>query len=104
MSYRVTYYIGKYDKETFKQELSNEYFKNTITSLLGECTIIEVSGTYVNSKNKVVKAPNLKVETIVDDDFKYIRSNAINNCQVFKRKFNQESILLTIEEIEYEVI
>lgn len=104
MSYRVTYYIGKYDKETFKQELSNEYFRNTITSTLGECTIIETTGTRFNSKNKVVKEPNLKVETIVDDEFKYIRSNVINNCQIFKKKFNQESILFTIDEIEYEVI
>lgn len=104
MSYRITYYIGKYDKETFKQELSNEYFKNTISSILGECTIIESSGIYQNFKNKTVKEPSLKVEIIVDDELRYIRSNVINNCQTFKRKFNQEAILFTIEEIEYEVI
>lgn len=104
MSYRITYYIEKYDKETFKQELSNEYFKNTITTTLGECIIIEASGTHLNSKNKVVKEPNLKIEIIVDDELKYIRSDVINNCQIFKRKFNQESILFTIDEIEYEVI
>lgn len=104
MSYRVTYYIRKYDQETFKQELSNEYFKNTITSILGECTIIETSETHLNFKNKVVKEPTLKVETIFDDELKYIRSNVINNCQTFKRKFNQESVLFTIDEIEYEVI
>ena len=104
MSYRITYYIGKYDKETFKQELSNEYFKNTISSILGECTIIKSSAIYLNFKNKVVKEPNLKVEIIVDDELKYIRSTVIDNCRTFKRKFNQEAILFTIEEIEYEVI
>lgn len=81
MSYRITYYIGKYDKETYKQELSNEYFKNTITSTLGECTIIETSGIYFNSKNRIVKEPSLKVEIILDDELKYIRSNVINNCK-----------------------
>lgn len=104
MSYRVTYYIGKYDKETFKQELSNKYFKNTIASTLRECTIIETSGFYFNSKNKIVKEPSLKVETILDDELNYVRSDVINNCQIFKRKFNQDSILFTIDEIEYEVI
>ena len=104
MSYRVTYYIGKYDKETFKQELSNEYLKNTITSVLGECTIIETCGTYFNFKNKVAKEPSLKIEKIIDDELKYVRPDTINNCQMFKRKFNLETILFTIDEIDYEVV
>lgn len=98
--YEVKYFIGKFDKDTRKQELSNEYFVSQIIKRLGECTIIRSKGSYLNYEYKMIKEPSLLVIELVDD---LPKETAINNCKHFKKIFNQESILFTIQEIEYEV-
>lgn len=96
--YKVTYYIGKFDKNTNKQELANEYFVSTITKLLNECTIIRSKSVYINSKNKQIHEPSLVVIKFTND----IDDLALNT-KYFKRWFNQESILVTVEDVKVEV-
>lgn len=104
MSYKITYYIGKFDKDTNKQELSNEYFINQIVRQLGDCTIIRTKDCYtMEATRKQVHEPSLKVEQIVFDNNYYL-NDVINNCKYFKKIFHQESILYTVQEIEYDFV
>lgn len=104
MPYKVTYYIGKFDKDTNKQELSNEYFINQIVRRLGDCTIIRTKGCYtMNATNKQVHEPSLKVEQIISNDEYYVQ-DVIDNCKHFKKIFHQESILYTIQELDFDFV
>ena len=104
--YKLTFYIGKFDKNTGKQELSNDYFVNTITRELGDCTIIRVKGCYtMQETKKQLHEPSLKVEKIlIDIDYNSIYKDAVTLSKEFKKLFNQESVLFTIQELETAVL
>lgn len=98
--YKIIYYIGKNDKDTGKQTLSNEFFISTINKILGECTIIRAKGLYFDTKGRQIHKPSLVVIKFDNDNGV---SNIPYNVKQFKKLFNQECILVEKQEINTEV-
>lgn len=46
--YKITYYIGCNDKDTLKQELSDEFFISTFDSLFENYTLSQTQGRFTN--------------------------------------------------------
>lgn len=93
----INFYIGKFDKTTHKQELSNEFILNAIHKTLTKrgvqgYTIISCKGCYTHSNGTIVREPSYKV-TVVDYT---IPVQAI--CNELKLALNQESILVEVYE------
>lgn len=91
----INFYIGKFDKLTHKQELSNEYILNAIHRTLKDYgvsgyTVTSCKGCYTHTNGTIVREPSYKV-TVVDYT---IPVQAI--CNELKLALNQESILVEI--------
>ena len=89
----INFYIGKFDKTTHKQELSNEYILNAIHRILTKhCvegyTVTSCKGCYTHDSGAIVREPSYKVTVI----------NAILPlyviCNELKLALNQETILV----------
>ena len=89
----INFYIGKFDKLTHKQELSNEYILNAIHKILTKhgvsgYTVTSCKGCYTHTDGSIVREPSYKVTVI----------NAILPlyviCNELKLALNQESILV----------
>ena len=89
----INFYIGKFDKLTHKQELSNEFILNAIHKTLRSCgvsgyTVTSCKGCYTHTNGNIVREPSYKVTVI----------NAILPlyviCNELKLALNQESILV----------
>lgn len=89
----INFYIGKFDKTTHKQELSNEYILNAIHKALAKravpgYTVTSCKGCYIHTNGTIVREPSYKV-TVVD----YTIPVQII-CNELKLALNQESILV----------
>lgn len=92
-------YIGMYDKDTKKQELSNTEFLNTVRKVMrynfiDNYTIIKAKGHY-KSDTMTVCEPSIIVDIIIDYelDTDFIKTQL---CKFL----NQESVLITKQEIQ----
>lgn len=86
-------YIGKFDRTTHKQELSNEYILNAIHKILAKravpgYTVTSCKGCYTHTDGTIVREPSYKV-TVVD----YTIPIQII-CNELKLALNQECILV----------
>lgn len=98
--YKITYYIGCNDKNTLKQELSDEFFISTLDSLFENYTLSQTQGRFTN-KDGVKTFEKSFVATLITDDEKDIDDVFIlHNCKHLKAFLNQESILVTKELIQ----
>lgn len=89
----TNFYIGKFDKTTHKQELSNEYILNAIHKILTKhevsgYTVTSCKGCYTHTNGTIVREPSYKV-TVVDYT---IPVQAV--CNELKLALNQEVILV----------
>ena len=89
----TNFYIGKFDKTTHKQELSNEYILSAIHKSLTKrnvqgYTVTSCKGCYTHTNGTIVREPSYKV-TVVDVG---LPLQAI--CIELKLALNQESILI----------
>lgn len=88
--YEHTLFIGLYDKDTHKQELSNIEFKQIISNTLGDCTIKEgQTGYYTHDNGVKVTEPSMEVKK-----FGGSKRDIINLAKQLKTLLNQESIIL----------
>ena len=93
----INFYIGKFDKTTHKQELSNEYILNAIHRTLKDYgvsgyTVISCKGCYTHINGTIIREPSYKVTVCnIDLPVKQI-------CNELKLQLNQESILVEIYE------
>lgn len=93
----INFYIGKFDKLTHKQELSNEYTLNAIHRILKDYgvsgyTVTSCKGCYTHTDGTIVREPSYKV-TVCD------KSLPIKQiCNELKLQLNQESIMVEIYE------
>ena len=93
----INFYIGKFDKLTHKQELSNEYILNAIHKTLraygvSGYTVTSCKGCYTHTDGSIVREPSYKV-TVCD------KSLPIKQvCNELKLQLNQESILVEVYE------
>lgn len=89
----INFYIGKFDKTTHKQKLSNEYILNAIHRTLRNYgvsgyTVTSCKGCYTHTNGTIVREPSYKV-TVVD----YTLATQII-CNELKLALNQETILV----------
>lgn len=92
----INFYIGKFDKLTYKQELSNEYILNAIHKTLTthdvlRYTVISCKGCYTHTNGSIVREPSYKV-TVCNNDLSIIKQI----CNELKLQLNQESILVEV--------
>ena len=86
-------YIGKFDKLTHRQELSNEFILNSIHKILTSrgvqgYTVTSCKGCYTHTDNSIVREPSYKVTVCnIDLPIKQV-------CNELKLQLNQESILV----------
>lgn len=91
----INFYIGKFDKLTHKQELSNEYILNAIHKSLTKrevsgYTVTSCKGCYTHTNGTIVREPSYKV-TVCD-----VPINIKQICNELKLQLNQESILVEV--------
>lgn len=97
--YKYNIYVGMFDKDTKKQEISSQDFFNTVRKVMrynyiDNYTIIKAKGHY-KSDTMTVCEPTIIVEIIINyelftDDIKNMLCDLLN----------QESVLITRQEIE----
>ena len=91
----INFYIGKFDKLTHKQELSNEYMLNAIHKTLRNYgvqgyTVTPCKGCYTHTNGTIVREPSYKVTVCnMELPIKQI-------CNELKLQLNQESILVEV--------
>ena len=91
----INFYIGKFDKLTHKQELSNEFILNAIHRTLYKhgfmgYTVTSCKGCYAHTDGSIVRKPSYKVTVCnIDLPVKQI-------CNELKLQLNQESILVEV--------
>ena len=91
----VNFYIGKFDKLTHKQELSNEFILNAIHKTLTKhevsgYTVTSCKGCYTHDSGAIVREPSYKV-TVCD-----VPINIKQVCNELKLQLNQESIMIEV--------
>lgn len=98
--YKITYYIGCNDKDTLKQEKSDEKFISVFDSLFDNYTLSRAQGRFTN-KDGITTFEKSFVVTLITDKSSSISDIVIkNNCKYLKSELNQESILVTKELIQ----
>lgn len=99
--YKITYYIGCNDKNTLKQELSNEFFISTLDSLFDNYTLSQTQGRWTNLDGVKTFEKSFVATLIVDEEDQEGSKDFIEiNCMFLKQKLNQESILVSKELIQ----
>lgn len=91
----INFYIGKLDKLTHKQELSNEYILNAIHKIITKrgvlgYTVTSCKGCYTHANGTIVREPSYKV-TVCNMD---LPIQII--CNELKLQLNQESIMVEV--------
>lgn len=91
----INFYIGKFDKLTHKQELSNEYILNAIHKTLYKHNVLGYTVTsckdcYTHTNGTIVRKPSYKV-TVCD-----VPINIKQVCNELKLQLNQENILVEV--------
>ena len=98
--YKITYYIGCNDKDTLKQELSDEFFISTLDSLFDNYTLSQTQGRFTNKDGVKTFEKSFVVTIITDNNYEIDNAHIELNCLELKSKLNQESILVTKELIQ----
>lgn len=93
----INFYIGKFDKLTHKQKLSNEFILNAIHKILTKhnvlgYTVTSCKGCYTHTNGAIVREPSYKV-TICNMELPIKQV-----CNELKLQLNQESILVEVYE------
>lgn len=99
----INFYIGKFDKLTHKQELSNEFILNAIHRTLYKhgfmgYAVTSCKGCYAHTDGSIVREPSYKVTVYnIDLPVKQI-------CNELKLQLNQESILVEVYDSTVQLI
>ena len=98
--YEYTLFIGMNDKDTHKQKLSTEEFKERIANTLGDCTIREgATGYYTHNNGIRVIEKSLEVTK-----FGGSKRSIVNMVKQLKQILNQECIILKTQVSKSEFI
>lgn len=101
--YKYNIYVGMFDKDTKTQVLSNTEFLNTVRKVMrlyniNNYTIYKCKGHYKHEDGTTVCEPSINIEYISKYDlYNNYFIGLINNI---KTSLNQESVLITKQEIE----
>ena len=92
---KVTMYIGLNDKDSKIQEISTIEAYKIVNRVLNDCTIVEGKGKYTHTDGTITTEATLIV-TVFDFDNKF---NIKDTCDKLKLILNQESIAVSVENI-----
>ena len=93
---KYTFYVGTFDKDTFKREKKFSEFKQTFDRVFEMYTLQQAQGRYVmQSNDKVISEPTFIVTYFVDDEEMDLHRIA----DILKGELNQESILIEYNNI-----
>lgn len=93
---KYTFYVGTFDKDTFKREKKFSEFKQVFDRVFETYTLQQAQGRYVMQSNgKIISEPTFIVTYFVDDeevDLYWI-------TDILKGELNQESILIEFDNV-----
>jgi hypothetical protein len=99
--YQVDLYIGLLDPDDFMQHFTVKKAVDTITEVIGDCTIIPCIGSCTHITGVRINLNTLKVTKFID----YSTEQFINKVEKLKEIFNQHEILMnTIECDDFRII
>ena len=88
---KYTFYVGTFDKDTFKREKKFGEFKQVFDRVFETYTLQQAQGRYfMQSNGKVISEPTFIVTYFVDDD----NLDLYWIAAILKGELNQESILI----------
>ena len=88
---KYTFYVGTFDKDTFKREKKFSEFKQLFDKVFEMYTLQQAQGRYVMQSNgKVIIEPTFIITNFIDDDDMDLHRIA----DILKGELNQESILI----------
>ena len=88
---KYTFYVGTFDKDTFKREKKFCEFKQVFDRVFEIYTLQQAQGRYIMQSNgKVISEPTFIVTYFVNDDDMDLHRIA----DILKGELNQESILV----------
>lgn len=102
--YKYNIYVGMFDKDTKQQVLSNTEFLNTVRKIMrlkdiSNYTIYKCKGHYKHIDNTIVCEPSINIEIIESEN--WINYDYISDLKrILCRSLNQESVLITKQELE----
>ena len=94
-----TLLIGLNDKDTRTEVCNRSQAKKIVMGIVGDCTISDAVGHYTHEDGTTVNEKSIRVELLFKEDDE-VREYA----QQIKKVLNQESIALTREFIDSELI
>lgn len=93
---KYTFYVGTFDKDTFKREKKFSEFKQVFDRVFETYTLQQAQGRYVMQSNgKIISEPTFIVTYFVDDE-------EVDLCwiaDILKGELNQESILIEFDNV-----
>lgn len=93
---KYIFYVGTFDKDTFKREKKFSEFKQVFDKVFEVYTLQQAQGRYVMQSNgKVISEPTFIVTYFVDDEEMDLHWIA----DILKGELNQESILIEFDNV-----
>lgn len=88
---KYIFYIGTFDKDTFKREKKFSEFKQVFDDVFGQYTLQQAQGRYIMQSNgNVISELTFIVTYFIDDD----DVDLYRIADILKGTLNQESILI----------
>lgn len=95
---KYTIYMGLFDKDSKRQEYDTitayKMVQQRATQLFDGATISEAKGIYKHDNGEVVVEPTIRIELMFAD-----LETVKTFCDNLKGMFNQESVVLQVEEV-----
>lgn len=95
---KYTIYMGLFDKDSKRQEYDTitayKMVQQRATQLFDGATISEAKGIYKHDNGEVVVEPTIRIELMFTD-----LETVKTFCDNLKGMFNQESVVLQVEEV-----
>lgn len=93
---KYTFYVGTFDKDTFKRKKKFSKFKQVFDRVFGMYTLQQAQGRYVMQSNgKVISEPTFIVTYFIDDEEVDLHRIA----DILKGELNQESVLIEFDSV-----
>lgn len=93
---KYTFYVGTFDKDTFKREKKISEFKQVFDRVFGMYTLQQAQGRYVMQSNgKVISEPTFIVTYFIDDE----EVDLYRIADILKGELNQESVLIEFDSV-----
>ena len=93
--YQVDLYIGLLDPDELLQKFTTKEAVDTVTNIIGDCTIIPAIGSYTHSSGIRINMNSIQVIKFINCNPTEFINNSINKL---KKIFNQDCIIVKTTE------